>query len=214
MQRSSQLSYEPKEIDFRYYIIPQVFFAQFEPKICSKIEKYYLYIKKLGKYYRINQNIRYPEVRVVDQDGQQLGIMPTKEALERAAALEMDLVEVTDKTTPPIVKIIDFQKFKYQEDKKDRAGSGKGGQETKEIRLRPFMAENDLGVKVRQAEKFLKAGDRVKLVVKFQGRQITKKEFGENVINLAIKSLAEVSTVVEEPKYLGKLLIAQVKPKK
>jgi len=99
----------------------------------------------LGKYYRTNQNIRYPEVRVIDEDNKQLGIMSTKEALERAVALGLDLVEITEKATPPIVKIIEFQKFKYQEDKRDRAGSSKGGQETKEIRLKPFMQENDLG---------------------------------------------------------------------
>lgn len=168
----------------------------------------------MSKYYRINQNIRYPEVRVLDQENKQLGIMLTKDALDQASALGLDLVEITEKATPPIVKIIEFQKFKYQEDKKDKAGLNRGGQETKEIRLKPFMQENDLGVKIRQAEKFLKAGDRVKLVVKFQGRQITKKEFGEKIIKLAIAGLAEVSTVAEEPKFLGKLLIAQVKPKK
>lgn len=140
--------------------------------------------------------------------------MPTSQAMETAIASGLDLVEITEKATPPIVKIIDFQKFKYQEDKKDKAGTSRGGQETKEIRLKPFMAENDLGVKTRQAEKFLKAGDRVKLVVKFHGREITKKEFGENIMKQAIESLAEVSTVAEEPKFLGKLLIAQVKPKK
>lgn len=140
--------------------------------------------------------------------------MSTKEALEKALAMGLDLVEITEKATPPIVKIIEFQKFRYQEDKKDKAGSSRGGQDTKEIRLKPFMAENDLGVKVRQAEKFLKAGDRVKLVVKFHGREITKKEFGEKIMNQAISGLAEVSSVAEAPKFLGKLLIAQVKPKK
>ncbi len=168
----------------------------------------------MGKYYRINQNIRYPEVRVIDEEGKQLGVMPTKEALERAAVLGLDLVEITDKSTPPIVKIIEFQKYKYQEDKKDRSGTSKGGQETKEIRLKPFMAENDMMVKVRQAEKFLKSGDRVKLVVKFQGREITKKEFGEKLMAQVIQNLSEVSTLVEAPKFMGKLLIAQVKPKK
>lgn len=168
----------------------------------------------MGKFYRINQNIRYHEVRVIDEDNKQLGIMSTQDALERASTLGLDLIEITEKATPPIVKIIEFQKFKYQEDKKGKAGSNKGGQETKEIRLKPFMQENDLGVKVRQAEKFLKAGDKVKLVVKFQGRQITKKEFGEKVMNQAIANLAEVSSVAEAPKFLGKLLIAQVKPKK
>jgi translation initiation factor IF-3 len=168
----------------------------------------------LNKYYKINQNIRYPEARVIDEEGKQLGIMPVKEALDRAINLGLDLVEVTDKTTPPIIKIIDFQKFRYQENKKEKSGTSKGGQDTKEIRLKPFMAENDMMVKVRQAEKFLKSGDRVKLVVKFQGRQITKKDFGEKVMATAIERLAEVSTLVEEPKFLGKLLIAQVKPKK
>ncbi len=168
----------------------------------------------MGKYYRINQNIRYPEVRVIDEEGKQLGVMPTKEALERAVALGLDLVEITEKAKPPIVKIIGFQKFKYQEEKKVHSGSAKGGQETKEIRLKPFMAENDMMVKVRQAEKFLKGGDRVKLVVKFQGRQITKKDFGEKLMATVIERLSEVSTLVEAPKFMGKLLIAQIKPKK
>lgn len=168
----------------------------------------------MGKYYRINQNIKYPEVRVLDDQGKQLGIMPTREALERASVLGLDLVEITEKANPPIVKIIEFQKFKYQEEKKDRSGQMKGGQETKEIRLKPFMAENDIATKSKQAEKFLKSGDRVKLVVKFQGRQITKKEFGEKLMGQVINNLSAVSTVMEPPKFLGKLLIAQVKPKK
>lgn len=178
--------------------------------------KYIIYQLKtnLGKFYRINQNIRYPEVRVLDQDGKTLGVMTSQEAQIKATEAALDLVEITDKTTPPIVKIIDFQKFKYQEDKKEKAGASKGGQETKELRLKPFMAENDIQIRVKQAEKFLKAGDRVKLVVKFQGREITKKEFGEKVMATAIGKLAAVSTVVEPPKYLGKLLIAQIKPKK
>jgi len=124
------------------------------------------------------------------------------------------LVVVSEKAQPPVAKIIDFQKFKYQEEKKDHSGSAKGGQETKEIRLKPFMAENDIMVKIRQAEKFLKGGDRVKLVVKFQGREITKKEFGEKLMARVLESLSEVSSVAEAPKFLGKLLIAQIKPKK
>lgn len=168
----------------------------------------------MGKYYRTNQNIKYPSVRVIGPEGSQLGVMSSQEALAKAIELGLDLVEVTDKAVPPIVKIIEFQKYKYQEDKKEKAGSVKGGQEIKELRLKPFMAENDIVIKVKQAEKFLKAGDRVKLVVKFQGRQITKKEFGEKVMANIIDRLAEISTVVEPPKFLGKLLIASVKPKK
>lgn len=168
----------------------------------------------MSKYYKINQNIKHPEVRVLDQEGKQLGVMATREALEMAQHEGLDLVEITDKAKPPIVKVIDFQKFRYQEDKKERSGSSKSSQGTKELRLKPFMAENDIGIKIKQAEKFLKAGDRVKLVVKFRGRQITKKEFGEKVMNTALEKLADVSTIVEEPKIMGKLLVAQIKPKK
>lgn len=168
----------------------------------------------MSKYYKINQNIRYPEARVIGEDGSQLGIMSVHDALDRAQNLGLDLVEVTDKAKPPVVKIIDFQKFKYQEDKRERSGSTKGNQETKGIRLRPFMAENDLATKIKQAEKFLKSGDRVKLMVKFQGREITKKDIGEKLMANAIEKLSEVSVVVEAPKFMGKLLIAQVKPKK
>ena len=168
----------------------------------------------MPKFYKINQNIRHSEVRVLDQNGGQMGVMSAKDALEKAQSQGMDLVEITDKATPPIVKIIDFQKFRYQEDKKERSGSSRAGQETKELRFKPFMAENDIAIRVKQAEKFLKSGDRVKLVVKFQGREITKKEFGEKVMNQALSGISEISTVVEQPKYMGKLLIAQVKPKK
>jgi len=167
----------------------------------------------LGKFHRINQYIKSETVRVIGQDSAQLGVMTLKEALEKAKVLGVDVVEVAEKANPPVVKLIEFSKFKYQENKKDRAGAA-SAQETKEIILHPFMAENDIAIRVKQAEKFLKSGDRVKLVVKFQGREITKKEFGEKVMNQALSGISEISTVVEQPKYMGKLLIAQVKPKK
>ena len=138
--------------------------------------------------------------------------MPTGKALEHAQNLGLDLVEVTSAAKPPVVKIIDFQKFKYQEDKKEHSGHGKS-QDTKEIRFSPFMAENDLATRVNKAKKFLEGGDRVKLVVKFTGRQMTKKDFGDKIITAAINRLSDVSTVAEAPKLLGKLLIAQIKPK-
>jgi translation initiation factor IF-3 len=168
----------------------------------------------LNKYYKINQNIKAVDVRVIGPDGDQLGVMHISDALAKAQSLGLDLIEVTDKAVPPIVKIIDFQKFRYQEEKKQKAGSSKGGQETKEVRFTPFMAENDRLNKVKQAREFLTDGDRVKLVVKFHGRQITKKEFGDKIMNSTISDLSDVSDVVELPKYLGKMFIAQIKPKK
>lgn len=139
--------------------------------------------------------------------------MTLKEALEKAKLLGVDVVEVAEKAIPPVVKLIEFSKFKYQENKKDRAGAA-SAQETKEIILHPFMAENDLQVKLKRVKEFLKNGDKVRLVVKFKGREITKKEFGEKVMAKALESLAEVSSIEQEPKMLGKLMIATIKPKK
>lgn len=168
----------------------------------------------MSKYYKINQYIKAETIRVLDGSGQQVGVMSTKEALAKAAELGLDLIEVAETAVPPVVKMMELSKFKYQESKKDRAGASKGSQETKEIRLAPFMAENDLKTKVEKARECLEAGDKVRLVVKFTGRQISKKEFGDKVMTSAINMLAEVGTVLEQPKMLGKLLIAQLKPKK
>lgn len=168
----------------------------------------------MSKYYKINQNIKHPEVRVLSATGDQLGVMSSQDAYFMAQNEGLDLIEITDKSTPPIVKIIDFQKFRYQEDKKNKAGSQTSGQEIKELRLKPFMAENDLKNMTNKARKLLESGDRIKFVVKFKGREITKKEFGDKVINQAIENVSDISTVVEAPKYMGKLLIAQIKPKK
>ena len=139
--------------------------------------------------------------------------MTLKEALEKAKVLGVDVVEVAEKANPPVVKLIEFSKFKYQENKKDRAGAA-SAQETKEIILHPFMAENDLFIKLNRVKEFLKNGDKVRLVVKFKGREITKKEFGEKIMAKALESLAEISSIEQEPKMLGKLMIATIKPKK
>lgn len=168
----------------------------------------------MGKFYRINQYIKAETVRVIDEKGGQVGVMPLKEALNRAEELGVDLVEVAEQAKPPVVKLIEFSKFKYQESKKDRAGQAKGSQETKEILLYPFMAENDLQVKLNRVRQFLKDGDKARLVVKFKGREITKKEFGEQMMARALESLSGQATVEQPPKMLGKLIIAVVKPKK
>jgi len=139
--------------------------------------------------------------------------MTLKEALEKAKVLGVDVVEVAEKANPPVVKLIEFSKFKYQENKKDRAGAA-SAQETKEIILHPFMAENDLFIKLNRVKEFLKNGDKVRLVVKFKGREITKKEFGEKIMAKALESLAEISSIEQEPKMLGKLMLATIKPKK
>jgi len=168
----------------------------------------------LSKYYKTNHHIKAETIRVINDQGQQLGVMSLRDALQQAQDLGLDLIEVAENAKPPVVKMIEFSKFKYQESKKDRAGATKGSQDTKEIRLAPFMAENDLKTKTAKAKECLEAGDKVRLVVKFTGREIARKEFGEKIMASAIEMLSEVSSVLEPPKMLGKLLISQLKPKK
>jgi translation initiation factor IF-3 len=167
----------------------------------------------LSKFYRINQFIKSPELRVIDQDGKQIGVMKTEEALAKAQEAQLDLVEVATSANPPVAKIIDFTKFKYQETKKEKAGQ-KSQADTKEVRFSPFMEENDIATRTNKVLEFLKTGNRVKLVVKFSGREMSHQEFGQRLITDVLTRLADKATVVETPKQMGKLLIAQVKPKK
>src|SRR3989344_4870756 len=157
----------------------------------------------MGRFHRINQYIKAETVRVIGEDGSQLGVMPLKEALERARALGTDVVEVAESANPPVVKLIEFSKFKYQENKKDRAGAA-SAQKTKEVQMTPFMAQNDFQNRLSRARNYLSGGDKVRLVVKFKGREITKKEFGEKLMAKALEQLANEATVEQPPKLMGK----------
>lgn len=165
-------------------------------------------------FIQINQYIRHPQLRVIDEDGSQAGVLNLQEALQRAQDAGLDLIVVTDKAVPPIAKIIDYQKYKYQQEKKLKSGTAKTkSTEVKEVRITPFMAENDFQNRIKRAEGFLKSGYRTKIVVKFVGRQITRKEFGQDQLNKAIERLSPLATVEQEPKWQGKLLVTQLKPK-
>jgi len=139
--------------------------------------------------------------------------MPLPEALFKARQQSLDLVEVAEKAQPPVVKIIDFKKFKYQEDKKTQAGKKKGkSQEVKEFRFTPFIAQNDFEIRVKRARKELTSLNKVKLTVKFVGRQITRKEFGQELLQKAIKELGDISKVEIQPKWQGRMLTTTLKP--
>ena len=172
--------------------------------------------KALRRIYQLNQYIRAKEVRVVDEEGKQLGVMPISEALKLAQEEGVDLVEVAPKITPPVAKLIDFAKFKYQERRKHQLAKKKGskGQDLKEIRFTPFIAENDFQIRLKRARAFLEEGNRVNLVVKFVGRQITRKEFGVGLIKRACQSLEDLATMDREPSLKGKLLIPTLSPAK
>ena len=139
--------------------------------------------------------------------------MPLGEALFKARQKKLDLVEVAPKANPPVCKIIDFRKFKYQESKKEQAGRKKGKiKGLKEIRFTPFIAQNDYKVRVARAKEFLTEGHKLRLVVKFVGRQITRKQFGYELLKEAQKELAKVSKLESEPKFHGKLLMMTLAP--
>lgn len=171
--------------------------------------------KPRGQFYRINQFIQAREVRVVDEKGKQIGVMLLNQALKQAQEKRLDLVEVAPKAKPPVCKIIDFKKFKFLESKKRKAEKKKAKKiELKEIQLTPFIAENDFNFRLERVEEFLKEGDKVKLVVRFRGREMTKKDFGYKLIQKAIERLRSFSQIETEPKFVGRRLVLTLAPVK
>lgn len=148
-------------------------------------------------------------MRVLDAEGKQVGVLTKEEALRMAHEQELDLVEIAPLAKPPVVKIIDYNKFLYQMDKKKREEKRKAKvSETKELRMGPFISGHDLEVRVRQARGFLEDGDKVRLVVRFRGRQITHPEIGRQLIQKIVESLNDVSKVDREAHFEGKQLVA------
>lgn len=152
---------------------------------------------------------------MVDANGEQLGVVTKDEALERAKENGLDLVLVAPTANPPVAKIVSFAKFKYQQQQKDKLSKKKTKTgEIKEVRFTPFIAEGDFQVRIRKAREFLEDGNKVKLNVKFVGRQITRKQFGVDLIQRAIEALTDLATIEREPAFQGKVLSAQLQPKK
>lgn len=161
--------------------------------------------------YRINDRIFARELRVLNPEGKQIGIMDKFTALSHARELGLDLVEIAPMAKPPVAKIIDFNKFLYQEQKKKREERKKTRvSETKEVRLGPFISENDLQIMAKRAREFLEEGNKVRLVVKFKGRQITRTEFGYAVISKMCSLLEDIAKIEKEPRMEGKQLVAIV----
>jgi translation initiation factor IF-3 len=167
------------------------------------------------KFYRINERIFASNLRVLDAEGKQVGVLSRFEALQKAKELEVDLVEVAPMANPPVVRLIDFKKFLYQESKKKNEEKKRSKvSETKEIRLGPFMNDHDLNTMVRRGSGFLEDNDKVRLIVKFMGRQIAHPEFGKGIMQKAIDALSDLSKVEREPHFEGKQLIAILSPER
>lgn len=150
----------------------------------------------------------------MDEDGKQIGIVTKLEALQKAKELNSDVVEIAPNAKPPVAKLIDFKKFKYQEAKKERESrKSQKNVGVKEIRLRPFIGAHDFDTRLKQANDFLAEGNQVKLSLFFRGREITRKEFGFDVMKRFIAGLESVR-VVREPRLEGKVLASMVVPDK
>lgn len=160
---------------------------------------------------RINNNIRITPIRVVSEDGEQLGIIPTEQALERARDAGLDLVEVAPNERPPVCRIMDYGKFKY--DKNKKKNTGQTHTKTKEIRLRPKTGEEDIRTKIRQAEKFLHHKDKVQISVLFRGREMAHVEEGRKVMQMVIETLSEHGKVETPPQQHGRRIICMIAPK-
>lgn len=147
----------------------------------------------------------------MDSKGEQVGVLPKAEALAKAKELGLDLIEIAPNAKPPVAKIANFQKFKYEESKKERAsrkGSSEGG--IKELWLSPRIDDHDLQVRLSRVEEFLKAGHKVKLTVKFRGREMTHPELGHKVVQEALAKLGDSVAVEREPRFEGRRLTLTV----
>jgi translation initiation factor IF-3 len=167
-----------------------------------------------GPQIRINQRIRVPEVRVIGDTGEMLGIMSTQEALRRAQEKGLDLVEVNPKAEPPVCKILDFGKFKYDEKKKAREAKRKQSVvEIKEIKLRPKTDDHDLAFKSRAAIRFIEAGHKVKFTVRFRGREITHPEKAQEQLDWIVKECEELANVEVRPAMEQRTMTLLIAPK-
>jgi translation initiation factor IF-3 len=171
-----------------------------------------MFIAKEGQV-RINRAIRVKEVRVIDPEGKQLGILPIFEALRVAANFELDLVEVSPKSEPPVCRIMDYGKFKYQQQKKAHDAKKKQAViHLKEVKMRPKTEEHDFQFKLRHIESFLKEGNKIKVTVVFRGRELAHPDLGRNMVSRIVEGIKEFGKVEQEAKFEGRNFVTILAP--
>ena len=163
---------------------------------------------------RVNHQINVPQVRLVREDGSMVGVVTTREAISMAADVGLDLVEVSPNAEPPVCKILDLGKFKYEEQKrKNEARKKQKVIEVKEIKLRPGIDIHDYEVKMRSVHRFLEEGDKVKITMRFRGREMAHQELGVKVLDKVRADLDAVAKVESHPKMEGRQMIMVISPK-
>ncbi|MGI6703562.1 MAG: translation initiation factor IF-3 [Clostridia bacterium] len=168
----------------------------------------------MSKELQVNEQIREKEVRLIDANGEQLGIMSAREAQKLAYDRQLDLVKVAPHAKPPVCRIMDYGKYKYEASKKEKeAKKNQRVINIKEVRLSPTIDKHDLDVKKRNAEKFLSSGDKVKVSIRFRGRQLSHTEIGRAIMDKFAGDLEELAVVERKPKMEGKSMIMIMSPK-
>ena len=162
---------------------------------------------------RINREIRAREARVIDPEGRQLGILPLAEALRIAAGFELDLVEVSSKSDPPVCRIMDYGKFKYQQSKKAHEAKKKQAVvHIKEVKMRPKTEEHDFQFKLKHIERFLKEGDKIKVTIVFRGREIAFPDHGRIMLKRVQEAVKEWGKVEQDPRFEGRNFVMILAP--
>ena len=167
-----------------------------------------------GDRININRNIRAKEVRVIDPDGNQIGVIPTYKAIAVANDFGLDLVEISPNASPPVCKIMDYGRFKYERTKKKQEAKKKQTTfQLKEIKVRPKTGEHDLNTKINHIKKFLDKKDKVKVTVIFRGREITLTNLGNELLEKIVQETEEVALLEQPPKFEGRTMVMVLAPK-
>jgi translation initiation factor IF-3 len=163
---------------------------------------------------RVNEEIRIPQVRLIDQDGEMQGVMTAREAMQRAFSVGLDLVEISPNADPPVCKILDFGKFKYeQQKKKNEAKKKQKVIEIKEIKVRPNIDENDYQVKMRAMKSFIEEGDKVKVTLRFRGREMAHQDIGVRVLERIRAEMDTTSKVEQMPRMENRQMVMVLSPR-
>lgn len=164
---------------------------------------------------RVNEEITTPQVRVIGDDGSQLGVVAIQEALRLAEQAELDLVEIAAQADPPVCRVMDYGKFLFEQNKKKHAAKKKQKQiQVKEVKFRPTTEEGDYQVKLRNLIRFLGEGDKAKITLRFRGREMAHQDLGVNLLKRLETDLSEVGTVEQFPKMEGRQLVMVLAPKR
>ena len=164
---------------------------------------------------RINERIRVPEVRLIDENGQQQGVISRDEALDYARQRDLDLVEVAPGSSPPVTRLLDYSKYKYEQEQKQKAARKHQQNITvREIKFRPKIAEHDYDTKKNHVERFLKHRDKVKVTIMFRGREVTHPERGEMILNRLADELGDLAIIEQRPTQDGRNMTMMLAPAK